>query len=144
MFILPDINVLLARFDAKHEAHPRTAAWFRSRRLDGMLTCPLTENGFVRIFSNPSYPSGPGSMPDALVMLECIRSVPGHRFIADSISLGETTRFTGLSAAGPSQLTDLYLLALAVEQSAKFVTLDDRIPAHLVKGGKSALIVIPR
>ncbi len=143
MLVLPDINLLLARFDAKHAAHARTARWFRARRLDGVLTCPLTENGFLRIFSNPSYPSGPGSMRGALVMLEGIRSVPGHRFVADSIFIGDAKTFTGLDAAGPSQLTDLYLLALAVHHSAKFVTLDQRIPAQLVKGGKSALVVIP-
>lgn len=144
MLVLPDISVLLAKFDAKHDAHAKTARWFRAKRLDGILTCPLTENGFLRIFANPSYPSGPGSMAGALMMLEGIRSVPGHRFVPDSIFIGDGKKFTGLDAAGPSQLTDLYLLALAVHHAAKFVTLDERIPAHLVQGGKAALVVIPK
>jgi toxin-antitoxin system PIN domain toxin len=142
MLILPDINVLLARFDANHADHSRTAGWFRSKRLDGILTCPIIENGFLRIFSNPSYPSGPGSMRDALVMLQRIRSIPGHRFVADSVSLAESSKFPGLEAASPSQLTDLYLLALAAHHSAKFVTLDQGVPSSLVQGGKSALVVI--
>jgi toxin-antitoxin system PIN domain toxin len=144
MLVLPDISVLLAKFDAKHDAHARTARWFHAKRLDGILTCPLTENGFLRIFANPSYPSGPGSMEGSLTMLEGIRSVPGHRFVPDSIFTGDGKKFTGLDAAGPSQLTDLYLLALAVHHAAKFVTLDERIPAHLVQGGKAALVVIPK
>ena len=139
MLVLPDISVLLARFDANHDAHTKTARWFRTKRLDGILTCPLTENGFLRIFANPAYPSGPGSMPGALVMLEGIRSVPGHRFVPDSIVIADDKKFTSLGAARPSQLTDLYLLALAVHHSAAFVTLDARIPAHLVRGGKSAI-----
>jgi toxin-antitoxin system PIN domain toxin len=144
MHVLPDISVLLARFDVHHANHAHAIGWFRKVRLDGMMTCPITENGFLRIFSNPSYPSGPGSMHDARIMLEKIRAIPGHRFISDSISIADSSRFLGLHAAAPSQLTNLYLLALAVHHSAKFVTLDQRIPVHLVKGGKSALVVIPR
>ncbi|MCH7228443.1 TA system VapC family ribonuclease toxin [Haloferula sp. A504] len=143
MRALFDINVLLARFDRLHDHHGRTQQWFRGRAIDTILTCTLTENGFLRIFANPAYPTGPGNMRDAAAMLSRIRSVPGHDFVAEDRSILDPSLGVALGSNTPAQITDLYLLALAVRHDAKFVTLDTRIDPASVKGGTSALVVIP-
>jgi uncharacterized protein len=141
MIALLDINVLLARLDKNHSNHSPVRDWFLGQSIDGLLTCPLSENGFLRIFSNPAYPSGPGDMAGSVSMLRRFRNFPGHRFVGDDFSIlsGEIE----IESATPSQLTDLYLLALAVRHDAKFVTLDTRIDPARVKGGTAALVVIP-
>lgn len=142
MIALLDIGVLIARADPGHQFHTDASAWLRKQRQLVIATCPLTENGFLRIYGHPSYPGGPGSPEGAAKDLAILRNRGDHRFFPDAISLLD--RSVSLKGTGASQLTDLYLLALAVHQSAKFVTLDDRVPAHLVKGGTSALVVIRR
>lgn len=103
-------------------------AWTRRRWL---ATCPITENGFVRIFGQPSYPGWPGTPERAAAALRrLIAAVPGHRFLPDEISLLDTSIFPTLEFVGPRVLTDLYLLALAVYHGARFATLDARIPAE--------------
>ncbi|MCW1922391.1 PIN domain-containing protein [Luteolibacter arcticus] len=142
MIALLDISVLIARADPGHQFHARAGAWLRRQKQLEIASCPLTENGFLRIYGHPSYPGGPGSPEGAAKDLAILRNRSDHRFLPDSVSLLD--RSISLSGSGVSQLTDLYLLALAVHHSAQFVTLDHRIPAQLVQGGKSSLIVIPR
>lgn len=141
MIALLDISVLIARADPGHQFHARASSWLRKQRQLEIATCPLTENGFLRIYGHSTYPGGPGSPEDAAKDLAILRNRSDHRFLPDAISL--LTREVSLKGAGASQLTDLYLLALAVHHSAKFVTLDNRVPLQLVQGGKSALVVIP-
>ncbi len=143
MKLLFDVNTLLARFHVEHVHHHRVSGYLDSQVNVRLLTCPITENGFLRIFSHPSFPAGPGNMPDAVKQLLRIRSVPGHEFIPDNLSICDREAIPGLKKTSPKQLTDLYLLALAVRHKARFVTLDEKIPAHLVAGGSDACIVIP-
>ena len=143
MKLLFDVNTLLARFDTKHVHHKRVSTYLDSQRDVRIHTCPITENGFLRIFSHPSYPSGPGNMPDAFDQLGRIRSIPGHTFVHDNLSLCDHGSFPDIPAASPKQLTDLYLLALAVRHRIRFATLDGKIPAHLIPGGSDACLIIP-
>lgn len=142
MLALLDINVLIARVDPGHQFHLRARAWLGSQRQMEIATCPLTELGFLRIYGHPTYPGGPGSPEGAARDLAVLRGRNDHTFLEDSVSLMD--RNVLLKGVGSSQLPDLYLLTLAIHHSARFVTLDQRIPAHLVKGGKSALAVIPQ
>jgi uncharacterized protein len=140
-FIL-DVNVLIARVDPRHEHHDRVLGWERRHAGDALVTCPLTENGFLRVYGHPGYPGGPGSPSEALVELECLRALPVHRFVSDSLSLAEADLFMSLKGVSPRQLSDLYLLGLAVRNGVSFATTDSKIPARLVKGGTRALHVI--
>lgn len=142
MVCLPDINVLIARSDPKHEWHERVKHWFTSVRPKMILLCPLTENGFIRIFGHPNYPNGPGSVMAASADLRVIRALPQVEFIPDSVSVIDPRLISQEVAIGPRQLTDIYLLALATTRGARFVTLDDRVPANIVVGGEQALLVI--
>lgn len=141
---LPDVNVLVARQDVEHEHHKRVARWWHRQAADGWATCPLTENGFVRILGHPSYPGWPGTPQRAAAALrQLMAAIPGHRFLSDEISLVDLSVLPSLEGVGPRALTDLYLLALAVHHGAVFATLDTRIRPELVPGGPAAFGLIP-
>lgn len=107
------------------------------------MTCPLTENGFLRIFGHPGYPGGPGSPEGARKELRVIRGMACHRFIPDSVSIDELDVFRSLAGVGPEQITDLYLLGLAVRNRITFASSDRGVQADHVKGGAAALAIIP-
>jgi len=143
MIALLDINILIARADPAHSFHQRTVAWMATLHHAAIATCPLTENGFLRIYGNPAYPHGPGTPAAASQLLKAIRRLPAHVFLADDISLDDTSLIPSLTGTSHQQLTDLYLLALAARHAAFFVTFDRRIDPAMVIGGRDALLVIP-
>jgi len=141
MIALPDVNALIARSDARHQFHLRVKFWLRTQTALDLATCAITENGYLRVYGHPNYPCGPGSPVAAARDLAVLRDRPGHRFLTGNFSI--LAPDIDLEGCTPSQLTDLYLLALAVRHDAKFVTLDTRIDPARVKGGTATLIVIP-
>jgi len=76
-----------------------------------LATCSITENGWLQIYGHPNYPDGPGSPAAAARDLAILRDRSGHRFLADDVSI--LSPGIDLDSATPSQLTALYLLALA-------------------------------
>jgi len=142
MAFLLDINVLIARVDPRHEHHFRAQQWLDAQSGAELVTCPLTENGFLRIYGHPSYPGGPGSPAAALDELRVIRGMACHRFLGDSVSIDDPGVFHSLSGIGPRQLTDVYLLGLAAHRRISFATFDAGIPAGRVIGGPAALVVV--
>jgi len=140
MIALLDVNALIARSDPGHKFHKQVRQWLRARPALELATCAITENGFLRVYGHPNYPCGPGSPMAAARDLGHLRDRPGHRFLADDFSI--LAPGIDLESATPSQLTDLYLLALAVRHNAKFITLDRRIDPARVNGGSAALVTI--
>jgi toxin-antitoxin system PIN domain toxin len=126
MFLL-DINILIALADADHEHHARARTFFATCSTSGWATCPLTENCFVRILGAPSYPE----------LLNQFCTVPGHHFWPDDITLRDLP-----SLPVSKHLTDHYLLALAVHRQGKLATMDERIDAAALPGGKAAYFII--
>lgn len=51
---LLDVNVLIALFDSAHIHHVQAHEWFSKNAFQGWVTCPVTENGLLRILSHPS------------------------------------------------------------------------------------------
>lgn len=143
MIVLLDINVLIARADPAHLFHPRAVTWMSTLKNASIATCPITENGFLRIYGNPVYPGGPGSPAAACQLLTAIRSLPQHVFLPDDVSLDDLSRIPSLTGANHQQLTDLYLLSLAVRHSSVFATFDRRIDPKWVIGGLGSLLRIP-
>ena len=143
MALLLDVNVLIARIDPRHEHHERVIRWEHDNASERLVTCPLTQNGFVRIYGHPGYPDGPGSPAEALVELRHLLNLRTHQFIADSVSLSDTTVFGPLAGTTPKQLTDVYLLGLAVSEGIYFATTDSRVYHEAVIGGEKGLHVIP-
>jgi uncharacterized protein len=134
---LLDINVLIALCDPNHVDHQRVTTWFAKTGAEAWVSCPTTENGFVRILSNPSYPGLSGSVSVAVSLLQTLRRHKGHAFWSDDYSIVDGSLDLS-KAIGHRQITDLYLLGLAAKRKAKFSSLDTRIPAQLIRNGPNA------
>jgi len=142
MRALLDINVLLALLDADHVDHARARDWLSREIRYGWASCALTQNGFVRVISQPKYPS-PVSPFEAVQRLRRATNTEFHEFWPCSVSLLEGRRVNSSHLQGPRQVTDVYLLALAVEHGGRFVTFDGSIPLLAAPGsGRGHLVVI--
>jgi toxin-antitoxin system PIN domain toxin len=138
---LIDINMLIALFDAAHVHHHAAHAWMARNRSLGWATCPITENGCVRVMSQPSYP---GHLPVAEIVwrLASAVSATDHIFWPDSISLCDSRRFEPDQILISKNLTDIYLLGLAVAKGGRLVTFDRMIPAGAVPKMKAKHLVV--
>lgn len=135
-----DVNVLLALSDPFHLHHEPAHRWLEMHANVAWATCPLTENGFVRIASNPRYPNRPGDAQVVLALLRQFCQRDGHTFWADDISL--RTLLEPTAYISPNHITDIYLLGLALSHGGKLLSFDQRIPLGLLKGGAQAFELI--
>ena len=142
MIHLLDVNVLIALADPSHVSHDKAHAWFAQEGGTGWATCPITENGFVRILSNPKYANSPGGPAEAALVLNAFVGVPGHIFWQDSISLRDGALFRHDRIGHAANVTDSYLLALAAANAGALATLDRRLSPLAVHGGRAALRII--
>lgn len=129
---LPDINVLIALFDPSHINHNEAHSWFGGNRKRGWATCPITVNGFVRVLSNPAYPSFAATLPEVVSHLRALCAAPEHVFWSDQVSLLDERLFRTGIIKGHRQITDVYLLGLAVAKGGILVTFDRSIPLKAV------------
>ena len=141
MRALLDVNVLVALLDEDHTHHATAFNWLDDNIADGWASCPLTQNGCVRILSQPRYP-GASSVADAIIRLRTAVSTPHHRFVADNVSLLDGAVLDHRRLSGPRRLTDAYLLALAVENACRLVTLDRSIPVAAVRRADAESLVV--
>ena len=133
---LLDVNVLLALSDPQHIHFDLAHRWFFENG-KSWATCPIAENGFVRIASRPSYPNPPGDVLVVLALLRGLVNRPGHDFWPDEVTVLDV--FEPDVVITSSQITDVYLLGLAAYRGGKLATLDRRIPVHAVRGGAEAI-----
>ena len=140
MVYLLDVNILIALGDPAHEHHRRVQTSFHAKPLD-WATCPITENGFLRIVGNSAYLNVKGDPQRLCIYFRQMCAWPGHQFWPDDLTLRDAYRFPNLPSS--RKLTDLYLLGLAASRNGKLATLDKRIEADLIKGGTSAYFLIP-
>jgi len=133
MRALLDVNVLIALLDADHVSHRAATVWFEREGPSGWASCPITQNGCVRIMSHPGYPN---PLPVALVLarLADACAAPFHAFWPDDVSLLDPAIADPSRIHGPRQLTDIYLVALAVRHRGRFVTFDRSIALEAVRG----------
>lgn len=128
---LLDVNVLIALLWPSHEAHGRVQDWFRSHSREGWATCPLTHAGFVRIASNPAF------SPDALTPMQAVSVLVAnlkhgdHRFWKDDMSFADAVAPFRSRLAGHRQVTDAYLLGLALRRMGSLITLDRGVASLL-------------
>jgi uncharacterized protein len=141
MIGLLDISVLIALSDVRHEFHETATNWLEENYLSGWATCPLTQNGFVRIMSQPSY-QHKVPLLEAIQTLQAVCESEHQHFWPDDVSLLDATRFDHSKIHGPRQLTDLYLLGLAVKHQGRFVTLDGAIALSTVKNASKKNLVV--
>ncbi len=141
MRALFDVNLLLALFDPEHIQHPAALSWWTNNRQNGWASCPLTENGFVRVISGSRYPR-PRSFADAMVLIRAQMARPDHVFWLDDISLADPEKFDHGRLLGPNQITDAYLLARAVKNGGRLATFDRAIPLAAVRGAQARHLVV--
>lgn len=140
MRALLHIDVLVALLDGGHLYHRAATAWLASHRRAGWASCPLTQNGCVRILSLASYPNPqpPGAVAARLAMA---LSGEWHAFWPDSASLLAPGRLAWDQVLGSRQVTDACLLALAVQQGGRLVTFDRTISLGAVPGASKRHLV---
>lgn len=141
MTALLDVNVLVALLDPRHVFHDVAHDWFGSRT-DDWATCPITENGTIRVISHPRYPNSTGTASSAAELVSRLRGLPGHVFWADAVSLVDRAVCDTSRLTTAGQVTDSYLLALAVANSGRLATFDQRLVTSAVRGGDEAVIVL--
>lgn len=129
---LLDVNVLIALFDIEHQYHDVVGEWLLNWKNQGNLwaSCPITQNGCLRILSTPKYPNCLG-LKTIKQNLTFATNSPLHTFIPDNISLLQDELINWQHIQGAKQLTDAYLLALAKYNGAVFVSLDNRIDTNV-------------
>jgi len=133
MRALLDVNVLIALLDSSHIHNSLVTNWLAENIDAGWASCPITQNGCIRIFSQPGYPN---TVPAAQVAERLAEAAqhPSHEFWPDSVSLLQPDCLIWDKVLSSRQVTDVYLLALAVKQGGRFVTLDRGIPLDAVAG----------
>jgi toxin-antitoxin system PIN domain toxin len=141
VFLL-DVNVLIALVDPAHVQHDRAHEWFARLGRQAFATCPLTENGLVRIVGHPKYPNSPGPPGVVLQSLTAIRGLSGHTFWPDTVSIADESFFASELLSSHSRVTDSYLLALAHAHGGRLATLDQKLATEVVSDGKRALELI--
>jgi toxin-antitoxin system PIN domain toxin len=140
---LLDANVLIALIDADHAFHRRAFSWFQATQQTGWATSPLTENACLRILSHPNYSGAKRfSLARLIPKLREIISKTNHEFWADNVSLLDDSRFEPDNILGPRQLTDVYLLALAVYNNGCLVSFDGRIPISAVRNSSAVNLLV--
>jgi len=136
---LLDVNVLIALIDPAHMQHDRAHEWFAASGKDAWATCPLTENGALRIVGSARYPNSPGSPAAVAELLAGLCALPGHEFWPEDITLLDSRRIDRTRLLDTAQVTDTYLLALAAAHNGKLATFDRHLVADAVLHGKEAL-----
>lgn len=139
---LLDVNVLIALIDPAHVQHDQVHAWFGRVGHKAFATCPITENGLLRIVGHPRYPNSPGPPSVVAGALCAIRALPGHRFWPDGISLAGSPLVDPGLLSSHGRVTDGYLLALARHNEGKLATLDQKLATEVVADGNAALALI--
>lgn len=131
MSCLLDVNVLIALLWPPHEAHARAQRWFAQNARHGWATCAMTQAGFVRIVSNPVFSRRSVSPRDALEVLSGSLRHPAHHFWTEDIGVTEALAHFGRRLLGHQQITDAYLLGLAIQKKGRLATLDASLSSLL-------------
>lgn len=138
---LLDVNVLLALLDPVHPHHAAAHAWFVDASAS-WASCAVTQNGALRIMSHPRYGNAVASTAVAAGVLSDLCRQPGHVFWPVGLSLLESPLIDRERLLASDQVTDTYLLALAVHHGGRLATFDRRLVTDAVHGGRAAYVVI--
>jgi toxin-antitoxin system PIN domain toxin len=139
---LLDVNVLIALIDPAHVQHDRAHDWFAAKGQQAWATCPLTENGVLRIVGHARYPNSPGTPAAVAELVAILRSLGGHKFWPDDVTLFDSQCVNTDRLLDSGQVTDTYLLALAAAHGGQLATFDRHLVTDAVVNGSKALHLI--
>lgn len=140
MRALLDVNVLIAMLDQAHPHHETASSWLKANIKHGWASCPITQNGCVRIMSQASYP-GARTAAQIMQRLRGALDHSTHVFWPDDISIADPKIVDGSRVHSPRQVTDTYLLALALKHNGRLVTFDAGIALSAVAGAEPRHLV---
>jgi uncharacterized protein len=140
---LLDVNVLIALLDDAHVFSRRANEWLDGGRRR-VATCPIVENGVIRIMSAPAYSATHRATPEQIADgLKALAEGLDHEFWPDEVSMLDETLVDFSRLHGHRQVTDAYLLALAVRRGGALASFDTAFPVSAVRGaGKKHLLAI--
>jgi uncharacterized protein len=138
---LYDVNILIALFDPQHTQHIKIRTWHEAHLMAGWATCPITQNGLLRIVSQPKY-TNPSTVSELRTLLAAATNDTPHQFWPDDISLTDPQIVNAQFALTANVLTDIYLLALAVKNNGRLITLDSRISKRAVIGARDQHLLL--
>lgn len=121
---LLDVNVLVALVRSKHSHHEQVRRWFASVGGKSWATCPMTQAGFVRVVSNPRFTAQAVNVSEAMQMLSELSGLPGHQFWPIDFDFADAVHPVADRFMGHQQVSDIYLLAVALRNKGKLATLD--------------------
>jgi len=139
---LLDLNILTALLWPAHDHHEIAQDWFGARRNARWATCALTQLGFVRLVSNPSFSRDALKPAEAVLLLSANLAHPSHVFWVENLSVPAAVKDIPRELRGHQQVTDAYLLALARSHDGVLATFDRGIEALASGWGKSAIELI--
>jgi uncharacterized protein len=139
---LLDVNLLVALFDPDHIHHDLAHDWFEDHHGHGWATCPVTENGFVRVLANLAYGATVTRPQELVERLGTFCSTKHHVFWPDAVSLSDPQIFNAAMIRGHRQVTDVYLLGLAKMMGGCLATFDRTIPLAAVAGATRSNLAI--
>ena len=139
---LLDVNVLIALIDPAHVQHDRAHEWFAKSGTRAWATCPLTENGVLRIVGSARYPNSPGTPAAVAELMTGFLALSSHEFWPDDLTLLDSRRLRTDRLLNSAQVTDSYLLALAGAHGGKLATFDQNLVTDAVANGSQYLQLI--
>ena len=140
MLPLYDINVLIAMIDNEQAQHETAITWHDEHAASGWATCPITQNGLIRIMSQPAY-TRPLTTRQVTERLHEATLASNHYFLADNVSLADPAVVAFDALLSHKTITDIYLLALAISHNARFITFDHGISLRAVVGAAECHLV---
>jgi len=138
-----DVDVLIALLDEDHIHFERAQNWFERQGRNSWLSCPITQNGVVRIASNPRYNTVVLTPEQAVESVRSLTEAGNHSFIPDDLSLLNPALIDAAAFLTNAQLTDSCLLALVAEHNASLATFDKRLVTSAVRSDKKRVYLIP-
>ena len=137
MRLLLDVNVLVALLDEAHIHHAVAQNLISQPNLK-IATCALTENGVLRVLNLPGYSVyGPAGFEAVREQLAQLCKDSDHEFWACDVTLRDESKIDWTRVMGHNQITDVYLLVLAVAYGGALATLDHRVALNAVQGAKA-------
>lgn len=121
---LLDLNVLIALADQRHHHHQIARSWFASRGNESWGICSLTEAGFLSVTTNPAYRPSPHTFEQAIAVLQALKGLSGYSYWEIKDSWVDLTAPFAARVSGRQQVTDAYLLGLALKENGVLVTFD--------------------
>ena len=139
---LLDVNVLIALIDPAHVQHDHAHDWFAATGKHAWATCPMTENGVLRIVGSTRYPNSPGTPAAVAELVSVLRALGGHEFWPDDVALFDGRLVDTARLLDSGQVTDTYLLALARAHDGQLASFDRHLVTDAVVNGSQVLHLI--